>query len=279
MRPPHRLLSSIFALLVAAPLSAAADDVGASGAAGAPAVVGHVTNLSGSAVAERPGEPARPLHCRDAVYEGDRVVTADDSHVGVLMSDVFAHVGKQSRLLVQRTPDAASDLSLEQGAVRVIDPRDDGSRARLGVLDARAAVLGNDAEAYVFVEKAGAYAMLCEWDAPLPVSRADENAVARAGECVVAKRREPLYLADAHAQRLGSPALDQCAIPVVWGGPDLHLDPSQVASGPLLDPWSGPGAGVPLPPRSPCDVPGSGCAGVIEPPATGGPIFPVAGGG
>jgi hypothetical protein len=95
---------------------------------------------------------------------------------------------------------------------------------------------------------------------------------------VVAKRREPLYVAKAHPERLGSPGQDACDVPLVWGGPELHLDPTQVAAGPLGDPWSDPGAGVPLPPRSPCDVPGSGCASVIEPPATTGPIFPGAGG-
>jgi len=253
--PSIRPLVLVLALaLGAAPLVAAADEVG-----GTAEPVGHVTTLLGDVVAERPGEPPRPLHCRDTVYQGERLVTADDSRVGVLVGDVLARLGEGSALRVGRTADAVADFSLEQGAVRVVDPRDDGATARLAVLDARAKVLGNDAEAYVFVEKTGAYAMLCEWDAPLSVNRADESALARPGKCVVAKRSEPLYLADAHDERLGPPAQDACALGPVIGALDVHLSPAAVAAGPLLGPWSGMAGGLEFPSRSPCDEPGSGC--------------------
>jgi hypothetical protein len=60
----------------------------------------------------------------------------------------------------------------------MIDPRDEGEPAQLAVLDADGHVKGNDAEAYIFSEKVGPYAMLCEWDAPLPVSRGKEQKTA-----------------------------------------------------------------------------------------------------
>jgi hypothetical protein len=261
-------VSSILLLalaLGAAPLLAVADDVG-----GAGEPVGHVATLLGDVVAERPGEPPRKLHCRDTVYEGERLVTTDGSRVGVLMGDLLARLGEGSALRVGRTADAAPDISLEKGAVRVVDPRDSGATARLAALDARAKVLGNDAEAYVFAEKTGRYAMLCEWDAPLEVERADESELAQPGKCVIAKSREPLYLADAHDERLGPPAQDACALGPVIGQLDVHLSPTDVAAGPLLGPWSGKAGGLEFPSRSPCDEPGAGtCFGILDPPPVG----------
>jgi len=250
-----------------APLASQADDEGAA------QPVGHVATLRGDVVAERPGEPSRTLHCRDTVYQGERLVTAAGSRVGVLLGDVLARLGEGSVLRVGRTAEEVADISLEQGAVRVIDPRESGATARLAVLDARAKLLGNDAEAYVFAEKTGRYAMLCEWDAPLEVGRADESALAQPGKCVIAKRSEPLYLADAHEERLGPPAQDACALGPVIGMLDVHLSPADVAVGPLLGPWSGKASGLEFPSRSPCDEPGAGtCFGVLDPPPAGGGI-------
>jgi len=288
-RRPIRVSAILLLALAlgAAPLVAAAD-APADEMGGAAEPVGHVATLFGDVVAERPGEPPRPLHCRDTVYQGERLVTADDSRVGVLVGDVLARLGEGSALRVGRTADAAADISLEQGAVRVIDPRDAGATARLAVLDARAKVLGNDAEAYVFAEKTGAYAMLCEWDAPLSVDRAGESTLAQPGKCVIAKRGEPLYLADAHEERLGTPAQDACALGPVIGALDVHLSPADVAAGPLLGPWSGKAGGPEFPSRSPCDEPGSGCVlgaaapasvVVVEPPVVIDDVVVPGGGG
>jgi hypothetical protein len=266
IRLPSILLLAL--ALGATPLVAAADEVSA------PAdPVGHVATLRGEVVAERPGEPPRKLQCRDTVYEGERLVTADDSRVGVLMGDVLARMGESSSLRVGRTGEAAPAVALEQGAVRVIDARDGGPEVKLAVLDARAKVIGNDAEAYVFAEKTGRYAMLCEWDEPLEVDRGDESAVGQPGKCVIAKHREPLYLADAHDERLGPLAEDACALGPVIGALDVHLSPADVAAGPLLGPWSGKAGGPLFPPRSPCDEPGSGaCLGIVDSPPIGGDV-------
>jgi hypothetical protein len=235
--------------------------------ADAPDAVGHVAALSGNAVAQRPGQPPRPLGCRDTVYQGEWVVTSEGSHAGILLGELLAHVGERSALRVGLTPSETADMVLETGAVRVIDPRDTGALARLAVLDAAAEVRGNDAEGYVFAEKTGRYAMLCEWDEPLPVARGDEKAAADPGKCVIAKPREPLYLADAHDQRLGTPAEDACPLGPVIGALDQHFSPTDVAAGPAQPPWSGPPTGPARPSRSPCEPSADGCRTVVtEPP-------------
>jgi hypothetical protein len=264
---PRRIGCPLLLMAVAlagGPLPATADE---------PEAVGRVTALTGRVVAVREGEAPRTLHCRDTVYRGERLVTAERSRVGVLTDDVYAHVGERSTLRVDRTPADTTDMTLEAGAVRVIDPRDTGRQARLAALDAEAQVVGNDAEAHIFTEKTGPYAMLCEWDGPLPVARRDERAVAAPGQCVIAKPMEPLYLANAHDQRLASPAEDACPLGPVIGTLDLHVSP-QVAAGPLASPWSNIASSQTAGTRSPCDVPGSGCAGavVVVPPPGGGPF-------
>lgn len=249
------------AALLLAPLSGAAQDGD---------VVGHVATLHGTATAQRPGEDPRQLECRDPIFKGDKVQTADDSRVGLLVGELLAHVGKGSKLAVE-DQDA---LALEQGAVRVLDPRLEGGHARLAVLDTKAQILGNDAEGYVFKEKTGGYAMLCEWDAPLAVTRGPEGKLANPGDCVIAKSREPLYTARAHDQRLGSPSEDLCSLGPVIGALDLHLSPVDVAAGPPSPPWSGLPPTLALPVRSPCELPGATCAVIVEPPPSQGSLFP-----
>jgi hypothetical protein len=253
------------------PFQAAADE---------PEAMGRVTALTGHVVAERDGEPPRTLHCRDRVYRGERIVTSESARIGVLTDDVYAHLAERSALRLDRTPAESTDMTLEVGGVRVIDPRAAGSRARLAALDAAAQVAGNDAEAYIFVEKTGPYAMLCEWDAPLPVARKGEEAVADPGKCVIAKPAEPLYLASAHDERLASPGEDACPLGPVIGSLDQHLSPADVAAAPLAAPWSGVAASPTDARRNACDTPGSTCASivVIQPPPIGGG-FPGAGGG
>ncbi len=262
------------ALAVAgAPISVHADEISAEPIVVMdPAGVGVVVALSGEVLAVRPGEEPRVLQCRDRVYQDERIVTSEGARVDLLMGDVVAHLTENSRLGVGRTSDDVADMTLEKGGVRAIDPRDAGAQARLAALDARADVLGNDAEAYVFSEKTGPYAVMCEWDAPLPVARSDEKSVANPGKCVIAKPSEPLYVADAHEERLGPPGEDPCPLGPVIGDINLHLTPD-VAAGPAPA-WSGLASAPNAQGISPCQMPGSGCAGavVVAPPVVGGPF-------
>lgn len=245
------------------------------------AVAGRVTAVDGAATAQQPGQEPRSLRCGDPVYADDRLDTAEGAHLGVLLGDVLAQLPAESTLQLGHTADLTPDVRLEQGGVRLIDPRDAGALGYLAALDVRAEVMGNDVEAYIFTEKVGPYAMLCEWDAPLRVSRDEERALASPGNCVIAKNLEPLYVAQAHDERIAALAdqvceIDPGALAALAGDPARHLTPAAVAAaGPLAGVASA-GFGKSTPssldvfsPES-CDSPGSGCASPIPLTAGGG---------
>jgi hypothetical protein len=202
-------------------------------------VVGKVTSVVGEATAQQPDGEARALACGDPIYEGDHVATAVEGRVDVMMGDTLAHLSEDSQLLVERTPAETPDMTLERGKVRVIDPRQAGAPARLAALDASAELAGTDTEAYVFAEKIGPYAMLCEWDAPLVVVRPGERAVVSPGDCVISKKTEPLYTAKAHEERIPALAeqvcdVDPALLAALAGSPADHLSPADVsAPGPV----------------------------------------------
>ena len=227
--------------------------------------LGRVSAVAGEATAQQPGAQPRALACGDPVFAGDTLRTGSDSHVGVQLDDVATHLDANSQVEIGRTAEGTPSARLLAGKVRMIDPRDQGPPAQLSVLAADAHVMSNDAEGYIFSEKLGPYAMLCEWDAPLPVSRGGEQKTAKPGECVIAKPKEPLYTANAHEQRI--PALAQECAP----GPELaslndpryHLTPGNVSSPGPMPSAAGFGAVNPAMAISPdykCDV-----AGVCSP--------------
>jgi hypothetical protein len=256
----------ILAAALALPLSAAAQSS-----------VGQVTSLVGDVRASGPGGADRALACGDTVYAGDTVSTAPGASAGILMDDVLARVDGGSSLTVGHTPEGTPDAQLETGRVRVIDAREAGQPARLGARDAAVRVAGNDAEAYVLSEKIGPYAMFCEWDAPLAVRRGDEMQSADPEHCVIAKDSEPLYVSNAHEERIAAAGGEPC--PPDLGGlvaPGPHFSPvgsRDVALGPPADAWSSMARGQAMPRFDPCDTPGSGCAlgagralVIVEPP-------------
>jgi hypothetical protein len=237
--------------------------------------VGHVASLTGSATAQRPGAAARPIACGDAICAGDSVTTGAASSAGLLVGDVLTQLDADSTARIGMTPESTVDVELARGGVRMIDPSSGDAPARLSAGGAHGRVAGNDAEGYVLAEKAGHFAMLCEWDEPLPVSRGAQTATADPGECVVAKRDEPLYLAPGHPERIAA-LTDSCNPTLAIAPP---LDPLPIVSaGP---PGEGPALPeVPLfPPPSPCDVPGVGCSGAtLEEQPPGEDPFPGGGG-
>ncbi|NIS34811.1 MAG: FecR domain-containing protein, partial [Actinobacteria bacterium] len=173
--------------------------------------VGHVATLAGSAEVTG-ADGARSLQCGDPVFPGDTVETAEGSEIGILMGDTLAHVSAGSSLRVED----AEALELTKGRVRVLDAIDGEDRRSVRALDSVAAHRGNDTEVYIFDEKTGPYAMLCEWDAPLEVQRGEETSVAPPGSCLIAKRDEPLYPADAHPERI-SVGDSPCGAPIAFG--------------------------------------------------------------
>ena len=238
--------------------------------------LGQVAAIAGSPTAAGAEGAIRALLCGQGVFAGDRITTDAASRVGVFMGDVLAYVGESSSV------DVGDDGTLHLGAgkLRMIDPSDGEVARQVAALDAAAEVRGNDAEFYIFAEKTGRYAMLCEWDEPLEVSRGAEEKVAAPGECVVAKSKEPLYTAKSHDERLGKLADDRCRFgPVPPQNLAQRIPQIDLASAPeVFDPIAPAGPGPPV--IDPCDNPGSGCGGlasspvadiVIEPaPDTGG---------
>lgn len=255
----------------------------AAGAGAAGDVLGQVSSVSGQATAQRPGEEPRALACGDDVHADDVLRTGAGSRLGVMLDDVAAHLAPDTRVSLGRTAQATPAVRLEAGQVRMIDPRDAGTPAELAALDATAEIAGNDAEAYVFAEKVGPYAMHCEWDETLPVSRGPgETLSAEPGECVISKPKQPLYTAKAHDERLPVDVAEVCDL-----GPELarlssplhHLTPRDVAAGPppVVSPLVAPDVGPPV--RHTCDFTAGACGGAplvaVEPdPDPGGPIFP-----
>ena len=249
LRIPRLLLLLTLALVM--PLAAAAQST-----------VGQVSSVSGDVRATGPDGTSRALACGDSVFAGETIATGAGSRAGIVMDDVLARLDAGSTLEVGHTAAGTPDAQLVSGRMRMIDARDGGAPARLGARDASVRVAGNDAEAYVLSEKIGPYAMFCEWDAPLAVSRGAEVQSAGPSHCVIAKPSEPLYVSEAHEERIGAGGEDPC--PLNLGGlgdPRDHFDSTDVALGPPLDPWSSMASGIGMPRRDPCDTPGSGCAG------------------
>jgi hypothetical protein len=193
--------------------------------------IGRVSAVGGDATAQQPGAELRPLACGDPVFAGDTLRTGAGSSVGVQLDDVATHLDANTQVEIGRTPENTPSARLVRGKVRMIDPRDEGAPAQLSALAADAHVKGNDAEAYIFSEKVGPYAMMCEWDDPLPVTRGKESKTANPGECVIAKPKEPLYTANGHDQRIPALAQECGPGPAVAFNPNDYLAPTNVAAG------------------------------------------------
>ena len=244
---------TLFALGLTMPVSAMAG-----------AAVGEVTSATGSVVATAPDGTQRTLSCGDSIFDGDTLSTGADSNVGVLSGAFLTQVPDASAGRFGQTDEGAPDATLERGRVRIIDVREDGTTARLAAADAEVRVVGNDAEAYLLSEKTGGYAMFCEWDAPLDVTRNGERKLADPNECVIAKPHEPLYVADAHDARIPASAVDTCPPDLgALASTDPHFSPiasRDVAAPPPSLAWSNLAEAPGPPGRNPCEVPGSICS-------------------
>jgi len=266
IRPPDAILlcGLVAAVWITAPAASPAAEA-----------IGHVAAVAGSPSAAAAEGTERPLVCGADLYGGDRITTDATSRVGLLLGDALAYVGEDSDVAVA----ADGTLHVNAGKLRMIDPIAGDLGARIAAVDTEAVIRGNDAEVYVLTEKTGRYAMLCEWDEPLPVARGEEAKVAQPGECVIAKPGEPLYTAKTHEERVGDLGEDRCAFePVAPRDLADRLPLIDVAAFPPdFDPSPPVSPGLPV--IDPCDNPGSGCGGtaasapvtvIIEPaPGTG----------
>lgn len=263
------------------------------------APMAEVASLSGTAEAVDANGRTRSLQVGDPIYSGERVQTGPGATAGLWHDEVLAQLAEKSRARVDRNTDGQARVTLEEGAVRVVDPRKAGEPIELVALDSSSTVLGGDREARILREKSGAYAMLCDWVQPIAVTRRAEGKGAKPGDCIIAHPREAMFAAPGHDQRIpllaGAPALADAG-PAI--DPSSLIDPLPPvgAAGPG-DPGvgalanGGPGSGppgLPLSVLSPCTTVGAGCIGggtkVFEPDPTEDPFpggdggFPGAGG-
>jgi hypothetical protein len=250
---------------------AAAAAIALASAARADAPVAQVVALEGNATAD-----AATLALGDSIVAGSVVRTGADGKVGFLASQIYVQLDPQSALKLDRDASGHVKMALSEGRARIIDTRTNAAPAELTVGDATAAIAGGDAEFYVLNEKAGRYAMFCEWSGPLAVTRDPKSLTAGPNQCVLAKPHEPLYAAKGHDHQI--PLLPLPYDAVLFDAPANHFDTTDVAAGPPAfgfgDPVSPTGLG-----RDPCDVPGSGCNTgsaftVVEPPPDGGGCAP-----
>ena len=240
--------------------------------------LGTVVSVQGPVHAEAADGSRRLLQCGDAIHTGDRVALAGDARLGVLAADVYSQVEPSSTVAFARAAAGGPAVALESGRVRVVDTRAvaGAPHHELRTPDAVAVGLAGDSEAYVLEEKGGAYSMVCEWAEPLQVSRSDEQVTADAERCAIAREREPLYLSDAHPERIALAERGVCDPGPLLGAAAPRFDTTDVAAGP--PPPSG--LLAPAPPAfalDPCDttsclsVDTSGL-GIVESPAMGGSL-------
>jgi hypothetical protein len=201
---------------------------------GWPGVAGaaEVVALRGEAWVEE-ASGRRALACGDIVADGERVTVSPDGSLGMLSVASYAQLESGSTARLGRTIAGAPSIDLEAGRVRLVDTGSDPQAPlqRLAAPGVEAHGRGGDTEVYVLDEKAGRYAMLCEWGEPLEVARPDAPDAtlhAAPGECAVAKADEPIYKARAHDDR----------IPLALAGPDA------ASPGPLHDPRAAGATGV-----------------------------------
>jgi hypothetical protein len=228
------------------------------GPAAAAEPVAQVFVIDGTATA---GE--RELRQGDAVEPGAVVQTGPGARVGLFAAEIYVQLDPDSAVRFDRDAQGRVRLALESGRARVVDTRGGGDPGAIAALGAEATIAGGDSEIYLLSEKTGRYAMFCEWEGPLAVSKDPHALVADPGNCILVKPGEAPYRAAGHDHQIPLlPSVDQ--------GPDDLLSSRfatpQVAAGPFHG-FPGP-ADAPDRERDPCDIPGTGCESlfVFEPP-------------
>jgi hypothetical protein len=239
--------------------------------------VGRAVSVRGAVFAQAPGEERRILECRDPVYPGDRVLTLDDSAVGIDSGTHYARLGENTTVEFGALASGAPRLDLVDGHVRLLDSAGgDADSAELLTPGLRVARTGPDQDALVFREKAGGVSMVCAYDEPVDVARRSddgERLTAAPGGCVIGKPREPLYAAEASHPQLAVLMRDACEelanVPV-----SDRFSPDDVAMGSTLAGTGAAGLAAPPEPNLVAGGPGQPCSGGCGPNLTSVPAPP-----
>jgi len=240
----------------------------------------RVVGVRGSVIAYSAGQDSRILAHDSAIYDGDKIVTAKGAGVGLLSGEHYLGLDESTTAVLGLTDVGAPDLTVQTGRARLL-ASGEGAAARLGTETLLAANAGSDTDVFAFAEKAGLVSMICSNEGAVGAARGNQALTPGQGNCAVAKRGEPLYLAGA-----AHPPLDLLADS---GDFDIAGDPGLRIGGPLppvalgilsdpvfassVDPLVGD-------PRNPCDSPAACQMGVLTtvrslpPPAPAPPINP-----
>ena len=210
---------------------------------------GTIVALTGVARAIDECDAARHVECEHTLFAGETLSTGPDSAAGVMVGDVLVVLAPNSSARIGVGDEGVADVLLRSGGVRLIDPREQGPPAQLSVANASARFVGNDAEAHLFEQ----VPTLCGWKEPLLVARNGDRSLERCDHARPGTSAIALVSGD------GTAGAEMCeprpAISTI-----AYLAPLPPVGA------AAPGTGPPLPteqdgpPRSPCDVPGSGCA-------------------
>ena len=203
------------------------------------------------------------LGCGQSILPGTTISTGSNSGAGIVTGDVYTQIAPGSVVRYSER-DGEPHYELEKGSVRLVDGDNDSEAgASVGAADTEVQLAdGSDVEAHALSEKAGAYAILCDWDQSAVAARGSQALNIPAGGCVISNPRENMYAARGSQAPVQLANTDGCGLPPHFG-PGLP----DVAAGPPGPGFPGPGAPV-EPTRQPSDTPGLG----FEPLLADGPI-------
>ena len=211
----------------------------------------QLASVQGDVRAIAPDGGARALDCDAVVNACETIETGPGASAGLLFDDAVVQIGPDARVALSARP--GPDLSIERGAVRVIDAREAApQRVQLHTPELQASVGRGDAE----LARSAAGVRACAHDEPLVVMAADGARTVASGSCLETQVAGAFATVPAGAPgvAIGDPA--SCPFRVA-GYPAL-LPPVGTApdAGPSIDPFDPPG-------RDSCDDPGSGCLSKI----------------
>ena len=148
----------------------------------------QVASATGAVQARARSGETRSLAIGDPVYPGERVSAGPTSSAGLWIGDVLVQLEQNSRVLFVGAPKGATRVTLEDGGVRIVDPRASGPAIELVALGATTRIVGGDREARILKEKTGPYAIFSDWAGPFSVTRGGESVAAGPGQSIVANK-------------------------------------------------------------------------------------------
>ena len=97
--------------------------------------IAEVASVAGQVDAIDASGQVRALEVGDPIYAGESVRTGAGASAGLWHDEALAQLAEKSRARVDLNPEGEPRVTLEEGAVRVVDPRKEGEPIEIVVLD------------------------------------------------------------------------------------------------------------------------------------------------